>query len=499
VRARFFFAQILLLLTVALVSPRAAWGHVGSKDVFEQADAGPYRLYVTIRPPVVIPGVATVEVRSSGASIDAIRITPLPITGEASKHPPTPDVMVRSTTDPAFFAGNLWMMAAGSWEVRFEVSGAGGEHVVSVPVPAMALSTLKMQRGLGITLGVLGLFLIISMAGIVAAAVREARLQPGAVPSPEKRRHAVSATVASLMLMGLMVWGGAKWWNVEAASYSADIYQPLGMKPVLSGNQLDLKISVYQPRDDERKRTWRSNDDFLPDHGHLMHLYAIRQPEMDAVFHLHPVLASAGDFRVALPAGMPAGEYRLYGDVVHASGFPETLLATVTVPEGMSGGALGGDDAVGAPQPLSKGMLSSSYTLPDGYTMVWDRPETMTENTAYALRFHLLDTAGKPATDMQPYLGMAGHAAFVKTDGSVFAHTHPQGSAAMAALMLANEDRNDTNADMSTMDMWQNMPMPISNTVEFPYGFPSTGRYRIFVQMKHGGTVETGAFDVMVQ
>ena len=100
---------------------------------------------------------------------------------------------------------------------------------------------------------------------------------------------------------------------------------------------------------------------------------------------------------------------------------------------------------------------------------------------------------------MQPYLGMAGHAAFVKTDGSVFAHTHPQGSAAMAALMLANEDRNDTNADMSTMDMWQNMPMPISNTVEFPYGFPSTGRYRIFVQMKHGGTVETGAFDAMVQ
>ena len=40
----------------------------------------------------------------------------------------------------------------------------------------------------------------------------------------------------------------------------------------------------------------RSNDDFLPDHGHLMHLYAIRQPEMDAVFHLHPELAVDGGF-----------------------------------------------------------------------------------------------------------------------------------------------------------------------------------------------------------
>jgi hypothetical protein len=33
---------------------------------------------------------------------------------------------------------------------------------------------------------------------------------------------------------------------------------------------------------------------------------------------------------------------------------------------------------------------------------------------------------------------MAGHAAFVKTDGTVFAHTHPEGSAAMQAMMLAN-------------------------------------------------------------
>ena len=100
----------------------------------------------------------------------------------------------------------------------------------------------------------------------------------------------------------------------------------------------------------------------------------------------------------------------------------------------------------------------------------------------------------KPAADMQPYMGMAGHAAFVKTDGTVFAHTHPEGSAAMAALMLANKNM----ADGMSMDM----PMetePISNTVEFPYGFPSAGRYRIFVQMKHGWTVETGVFDAIVE
>jgi hypothetical protein len=75
----------------------------------------------------------------------------------------------------------------------------------------------------------------------------------------------------------------------------------------------------------------------------------------------------------------------------------------------------------------------------------------------------------------------------------------------MAALMLANSNNANAaaHADMS-MDMDMPMEMgqhsePISNTVEFPYGFPSAGRYRVFVQMKHGTTIETGAFDASVQ
>jgi len=127
--------------------------------------------------------------------------------------------------------------------------------------------------------------------------------------------------------------------------------------------------------------------------------------------------------------------------------------------------------------------------------MVWDRPNAITASTAYDFRFRLLDANGNPATDMQPYLGMAGHAAFVKTDGTVFAHTHPEGSAAMPAMMLANGGGDigmDPNMKMDTPNE------PLSNTVEFPYGFPSSGRYRIFIQMKHGTTVETGVFDATV-
>jgi len=50
-------------------------------------------------------------------------------------------------------------------------------------------------------------------------------------------------------------------------------------------------------------------------------------------------------------------------------------------------------------------------------------------------------------------------------------------------------------ADMPGMTAGQSM---LPNVVGFPYGFPSPGSYRIFVQMKHGNTVETGVFDATV-
>jgi hypothetical protein len=491
-------ARLLLAVFFVLGMTIPARAHIGSKDVFEQISVGPYKLYVTIRTPTVIPGVATLEIRSFGTQVDSIRITPIPLTGEASKHPPTADPMNGSLDDPAFFTGSVWLMASGAWQVRLQIAGAAGPATIGVPVPAIPLSILPMQRPLGITLAMLGLILALGMAGIVAAAVRESRLPPGtAPPSDRRRRAAIAATVTLLFMAAIIVFGGW-WWHVEAAGYAKDIYHSSDLHIALNGNRLDLSVGDYN----EKKKKWDpdSTDDFLLDHGKIMHLYAIRQPGMDSAFHLHPEPVSIGDsdidLQTILPT-MPPGNYKLYADVVYRNGFADTLTASLTIPPGLPQAPLAPDDASALPPPLANGDLGTAYKLPDGYNMVWDRPGGITAGTPYSFLFRLLDPTGKPATDIQPYLGMAGHAAFVKTDGTAFAHTHPEGSAAMPAFMLANPEDPATGMGGDANGM-PGMTQPISPTVEFPYGFPTPGRYRIFIQMKHGAVVETGVFDAEV-
>ena len=295
-----------------------------------------------------------------------ISIVPLPLTGEGAKHPPTTDILTRSAADLNFYTGAVWIMAPGSWQVRMELDGAAGHQTASVPVLAVPVATLKMQRGMGFGLAALGLFLVFSMAGVVAAAIREGRLAPGLTPTPTSRRRSLVAMAASLVIMGFMVYGGSRWWNVEAAGYAENIYARPQTTVTLSGNQLDLLVKPFVREDAAvaiRDRYTRSNDDFLPDHGHLIHLYAIRMPEMDAVFHLHPDRVAKGDFRITLPS-MPPGHYQLFGDVVHKSGFPETLLASVDVPAGLHAGPLAAEDAEALPSGSGQGTSGLQLQAP---------------------------------------------------------------------------------------------------------------------------------------
>jgi hypothetical protein len=111
-------------------------------------------------------------------------------------------------------------------------------------------------------------------------------------------------------------------------------------------------------------------------------------------------------------------------------------------------------------------------------------------------KFKLVDKDGNPVPDEELYMGMPGHAAFMKNDGTVFAHIHPAGSVSMAALMVANPSMQNH----SMQHMMDSMPMNgLPAEVSFPYAFPKPGDYRIIVNMKHGGVIETGIFDATVR
>jgi hypothetical protein len=474
------------ILTAAIAG--CAWAHVGSPDVFHEGKAGPYTVFVTIRPPVVIPGVAEIEIRTRDSNVDKVRITPMPLTGEGAKFAPTPDVAGRSKDDAQFFTGSLWMMATGSWQVRVQVEGSQGHGELRVPVPAIAQRTQGMDTAMAAILTALMLLLSAGIVSIVGAASRESQLEPGAAPDESRKRRARKVMVATGAGVAGILFLGNLWWQAEASAYDRYIYKPLEMTATLvEGDRLQLKL---------RDPGWLSGrllDDFLPDHNHLMHMYVIRLPEMERVWHLHPDMKATGLFEHQLPP-MPAGRYQLFADVVHKSGFPETMTAEVALPE-VAGKPLEGDDSTGFGVKLSESKPDAAVAvLEDGYRMIWERdPGGYRAKQPGLFRFRMEDGEGNPARDVELYMGMLGHAAFVARDFSVFAHVHPSGSVPMASLELTSQAGADPHAGHAMEQ--QGLPPEVS----FPYGFPKAGEYRIVVQMKRAGKVQTGMFDLKVQ
>jgi hypothetical protein len=78
---------IFIPLLLILILTARADAHVGSPDVFFEGNAGPYHLYVTVRVPQVIPGVAQVEIRSQSNDVQEVRVAPATVTGPGSKFP----------------------------------------------------------------------------------------------------------------------------------------------------------------------------------------------------------------------------------------------------------------------------------------------------------------------------------------------------------------------------------------------------------------------------
>ncbi|HWK25407.1 MAG TPA: hypothetical protein VNS09_02535 [Solirubrobacter sp.] len=189
---------------------------------------------------------------------------------------------------------------------------------------------------------------------------------------------------------------------------------------------------------DERGETVR---DFDVEHEKRMHLIVARR-DLTGFQHLHPEQAADGTWAadVALPE---AGSYRLFADFA-AGGTSYTLASDLRVD--------GDADLQPLPAPASTAVSEGGYAVRMHAGDV--RPGREAD-----LRFTIAKDGHAVRTE--PYLGAGGHLVALREGDMAFLHVHPTDDGAGIGFMAT---------------------------------FPTAGRYRLFLQFKHAGRVQTVAF-----
>lgn len=184
-------------------------------------------------------------------------------------------------------------------------------------------------------------------------------------------------------------------------------------------------------------------------HERRMHAIVVRR-DLTGFQHLHPRMDADGTWSVPLRLDVP-GSYRLYADFAH-EGTPRTLATDLRVD---------GDAALRPLPPAAHGAVSDGG---DAVRLGADAPRAGEETT---LRFEVTRD-GEPVS-LAPYLGAGGHLVALREGDLAFLHVHP----------LDDRARED-------------------GRVAFATTFPSAGRYRLFLQYRHGEQVRTAAFTLEV-
>ena len=521
-------ATVLIVGGSLAVAGTTSSAHVGTSNAYFDGAAGPYGVRVIVRTPSVIPGLAQASVRILSGE-GAARVTVRPLRSDVGLDgAPPPDVAGPVPGEVGLYGAGLWLMTAGSYSVEVTVAGTDGEGTVFVPVLAVAERRLDMNPAVGFGLAGAALFLFVGAVTIVGAAVRESVLEPGRVPDAGRRWRGRFAMAAFTVVLGAVLGGGWIWWDAVDAAYRSRIYRPwsTAAEVTVAGGRKVLTLAIDDP-------DWRAIEGvpgagLLPDHGKLMHMFLVRTADLSAFAHVHPLREGRDSFSVPLPP-LPAGDYRIYADIVIENGFAPTLVNTVRVPpSGSASTAMppaAGDSRAADGDPPPAGPVpdpddswaalrphgasrSASYALASGRTVRWERNGPIGVDEETTLRFSVTEPDGSPSA-LEPYMGMLSHAAVFRDDGSVFVHLHPAGSINLAAQRRFAEAegagagpapggehpgtaRGDRHGEQIRGSF------RAANTVTFPFVFPEPGAYRIVVQVKTGAAVETAAFDLDV-
>ncbi|CAL9284295.1 hypothetical protein [Streptomyces sp. SudanB52_2052] len=229
--------------------------------------------------------------------------------------------------------------------------------------------------------------------------------------------------------------------EISRNGYTLDLKTPR----IEAGKKTDLRFAVVQDG------TGRKVTAYQREHGKDLHLI-LASRDLTVYRHLHPTRAADGTW--STPVNLPeAGGYRVFADFKPRGGEALTLGADLA--------------ASGRYEP---GELPERNTTAkvDGYEV--KLRGALTPGKAGELTLTVAKD-GKPARNLQPYLGAYGHLVALRSGDLAYLHVHPNGE--------PGDGKTKPGPDVS-----------------FTATAPSAGAYRLFLDFQHEGKVRTAAFTV---
>jgi hypothetical protein len=185
-------------------------------------------------------------------------------------------------------------------------------------------------------------------------------------------------------------------------------------------------------------------------HERRMHLIVVRRDGAE-FRHLHPEMDAAGVWTVPVSFA-EAGVYRAFADF-SVEGEQQTLAADLFVSSA---------EFEARPFPTPHPVYET-----DGYEVRLDTDDPVAAEPT-ELEF-TVSRGGRTVENLAPYLGAKGHLVALREGDLAFLHVHP-------------EEDHEVGAE----------------EIEFAATFPTAGRYRLYLQFKHEGVVQTAEFTVAV-
>ena len=222
-------------------------------------------------------------------------------------------------------------------------------------------------------------------------------------------------------------------------------------------------------------------------HEKPMHLLIVSK-DLAEFYHVHPEPFADGSYRVqhTFPTG---GEFKLYADFTPANAKQVVERIDVKV-----AGAERPKVALVADKKLEKSV--------DGLKVVMKPSSKIEAGQELTLDFQAFDArTGKPATDLQTYLGELAHFVIISEDLVDFVHAHPmaKGESMNGMKMDGDKKEKDHNADgHSHSEDSKDANKPSASEVSAHTAFPRAGLYKLWAQFQRGGKVISVSFIVNV-